>query len=129
MPKVKLYQPVEGDAEVGDVVEVDQARANFLVVGGYATYASASDAEGGHVRPVGGARAKGTKAGVEPSAAVKEKLLTPPTSRDKQVEIQTLEEENADKPDPSEPPTSDNYGPMVDHGTGKVEKKAARSGR
>lgn len=38
MVKIKMFSEVEGDARVGDEVDVDRDRAQLLVVRGHATY-------------------------------------------------------------------------------------------
>lgn len=72
MAKVKMYGNVEGDAKVGDVIDVDATRAQQLVMGGKATYMDIADAEG-HLPPVGGADVEGRTPGVEAPAKAKAK--------------------------------------------------------
>jgi len=91
MPKVKLYRDLEGK-NVGDTVDVDKERAEFLVVRGYATYAG-SQPTGNHLPPVGGATVKGEKTGVEPSKKVAEAVLAPASQRSESLEVKTAKED------------------------------------
>ena len=69
MVKVQIFQPVEGDAQVGDTVDVDKERAWFLVRKGKALYVNKGDAE--FERQQGGAPAEGQVPGVKVRGSAK----------------------------------------------------------
>lgn len=91
MPNVKLYADVEGDAKVGDIVDVPAERATRLVMEGKATWVDPED--GAHLPPVGGLRVDGVTLGVEPSAATAAAVLTPESQRETELTYQTADEE------------------------------------
>lgn len=91
MPSVKLYQDVEGDAKVGDIVDVPAERATRLVMEGKATWVDPAD--GAHLPPVGGLRVDGVTLGVEPSSATAAAVLTPESQRETELTYQSADEE------------------------------------
>jgi len=91
MPSVKLYADVEGDAKIGDVVDVPAERATLLVMEGKATWVNPAD--GAHLPPVGGLRVDGVTLGVEPSEATAQAVLTPESQRQTELTYQTAAEE------------------------------------
>lgn len=109
MPSVRMYSDVEGDAEVGDVVEVSEERARLLVIGGKATHVDPTGGE--HLPPVGGLRVVGTTIGIDADGDVLEAVLTPESQRDTELEFQTADEvqmgglfEAPPEPDPEPDP-------------------------
>lgn len=128
MVKVVMHRDVEGDTPVGETVDVAKDRAEFLVVRGYAVYASASDA--GHLPPVGGERIKGTKVGVQASKSVRDKYHVPRNQRE-DFEIQTRDDElkapagagEAKAPAEGTQKATDDEGPKTDRGLKNVPKR------
>src|SRR5690606_6715160 len=92
MPEVKMYADVEGDAKVGDIVDLPAERATRLVMEGKATWVAPA-ADGSHLPPVGGLRVDGVTLGVEPSAATAAAVLTPESQRETPLTYQDAGEE------------------------------------